>query len=139
MFPANENAFAQQPLLSATISTQSFSAVSHYQATIASRVLLHLPSSSKQPSKMASYPHNASTNKPKPWPAYFIVRTSGEVVPLIGVDELPVGTDLVGVPRALDLEDTTGMLNLGIQRSSDAFYQIQEVEKEGVEDRGENM
>ena len=73
---------------------------------------------------MASYPHNASSNKGKPWPVYFIVRTSGEVVPLIGVDELPIGTDLVGVPRALDLEDTIGMLNLGIQRSSEAFYQI---------------
>ena len=73
---------------------------------------------------MASYPHHASSNKCKPWPAYFIVRTSGEVVPLIGVDELPNGTDLVGVPRALDLEDTIGMLNLGIQRSSEGFYQI---------------
>jgi hypothetical protein len=73
---------------------------------------------------MASSPHNAASNRAKPWPAYFIVRTSGEVVPLIGVDELPVGTDLVGVPRALDLKDTLGMLNLGIQRSSEEFYQI---------------
>lgn len=81
---------------------------------------------------MASYPHNTASNTAKPWPAYFIVRTSGEVVPLIGVDELPIGTDLVGVPRALDLEDTIGMLNLGIQRSSEAFYQIAQQEKEVV-------
>ena len=38
---------------------------------------------------MASYPHNSTSNKSKPWPAYFIVRATGEVVPLIGVDELP--------------------------------------------------
>ncbi|OWP03276.1 hypothetical protein B2J93_3008 [Marssonina coronariae] len=60
----------------------------------------------------------------KPWPAYFLVRTTGEVVPLIAVDELPTGTNLVGVPRSLDLEDTIGMLNLGLQRSSGAFYQL---------------
>jgi hypothetical protein len=82
---------------------------------------------------MASSPHNSASNKVKPWPAYFIVRTSGEVVPLIGVDELPVGTDLIGVPRALDLEDTIGMLNLGIQRSSEAFYRIVQHEEEEEE------
>ncbi|PBP24547.1 CAP-Gly domain-containing protein [Diplocarpon rosae] len=60
----------------------------------------------------------------KPWPAYFVVRTTGEVVPLIAVDELPTGTNLVGVPRSLDLEDTIGMLNLGLQRSSDTCYQL---------------
>ncbi|PBP22553.1 CAP-Gly domain-containing protein [Diplocarpon rosae] len=60
----------------------------------------------------------------KPWPAYFLVRTTGEVVPLIAVDELPTGTNLVGVPRSLDLEDTIGMLNLGLQRSSDTCYQL---------------
>ena len=60
----------------------------------------------------------------KPWPSYFLVRTTGEVVPLIAVDELPHGTDLDGVPRSLDLEDTIGMLNLGLQRSSGLFYQV---------------
>jgi hypothetical protein len=44
------------------------------------------------------------------------------VVPLIAVDELPPGTNLEGVSRSLDLEDTIGMLNLGIQRSPGAFY-----------------
>jgi hypothetical protein len=83
---------------------------------------------------MASYPHNSASNKDKPWPAYFIVRTSGEVVPLIGVDELPIGVDLVGVPRALDLEDTIGMLNLGIQRNSETFYRIAQQEEEEEEE-----
>lgn len=64
------------------------------------------------------------TQGPKPWPGYFIVRTTGEVVPLIAVDELPPGTNLLGVPRALDLEATIGMLNLGLQQSSGSFYQI---------------
>jgi hypothetical protein len=64
------------------------------------------------------------TQKSKPRPGYFIVRTTGEVVPLIAVDELPLGTDLLGVPRSLNLEATIGMLNLGLQKSSGSFYQI---------------
>lgn len=73
------------------------------------------------------------SEKGKPWPGYFLVRTTGEVVPLVAVDELPRGTDLDGVPRSLDLEDTIGMLNLGLQRSSGSFYQIvkREEKKEG--------
>ena len=62
--------------------------------------------------------------KGKPWPEYFLVRTTGEVVPLIAVDELPATIELVGVPRSLDLEETIGMLNLGLQRSTGGFYQI---------------
>jgi hypothetical protein len=62
--------------------------------------------------------------KGKPWPGYFLVRTTGEVVPLIAVDELPTSIELVGIPRSLDLEETTGMLNLGLQRSTGGFYQI---------------
>ncbi|KAE9376761.1 hypothetical protein N431DRAFT_542266 [Stipitochalara longipes BDJ] len=60
----------------------------------------------------------------KPWPGYFLVRTTGEVVPLIAVDELPPSIELMGVPRSLDLEETIGMLNLGLQRSTRGFYQI---------------
>ena len=100
----------------------------HHTSTLDSRFSnpppLQNQSKSDWSHKMASYPHNAASNKVKPWPAYFIVRASGEVVPLIGVDDLPIGTDLVGVPRALDLKDTVGMLNLGIQRRSEAFYHI---------------
>jgi hypothetical protein len=77
---------------------------------------------------MAPHPHNTS-RKGKPWPEYFLVRTTGEVVPLIAVDELPIGCDLVGVPRSLDLKNTSGMLNLGLQRSSGAFYEIAQPEE----------
>ena len=75
------------------------------------------------------HPHSVPPNqKGKPWPAYFLVRTTGEVVPLIAVDELPPGTDLAGVTRSLDLEETIGMLNLGLQRSSGEFYRIMTVD-----------
>lgn len=65
-----------------------------------------------------------SSHKYKSWPGYFIVRSTGEVVPLIAVDELPPGIDLVGIPRSLDLEETMGMLNLGLQRNPSTHYQI---------------
>lgn len=72
---------------------------------------------------MSRVPEN-DTPRSKAFPGYFIVRTTGEVVPLIAVDELPLGIDIVGVPRCLDLEGTIGMLNLGLQRSSGSFYQL---------------
>ena len=62
--------------------------------------------------------------KAKPLPGHFLVRTTGEVVPLIALDELAPGIEIVGVPRCLDLEATVGMLNLGLQRSSGAFYHM---------------
>jgi hypothetical protein len=62
--------------------------------------------------------------KGKPWPGYFLVRTTGEVVPLIAVDELPSGIEIVGIPRSLGLEETIGMLNLGLQRSTGSCYRI---------------
>lgn len=72
---------------------------------------------------MATDPAN-DIQKAEPWPAYFIVRTTGEIVPLVAVDELPPGIEPLGVPRSLSLEATIGMLNLGLQRSSGSFYQI---------------
>lgn len=65
-----------------------------------------------------------SGHKGKPWPGYFLVRTTGEIVPLIAVDELPLGIELVGIPRSIHLEDTIGMLNLGLQRSTGSHYHI---------------
>jgi hypothetical protein len=67
--------------------------------------------------------------KGKPWPGYFLVRSTGEVVPLIAVDELPPNIELVGVPRSLDLAETIGMLNLGLQRSTGGFYQFTQGEE----------
>jgi len=62
--------------------------------------------------------------KGKPWPGYFLVRNTGEVVPLVAVDELPPSIEIDGVPRSLDLEETIGMLNLGLQRSTGSYYRI---------------
>ncbi|KAF7928369.1 hypothetical protein EAE99_005126 [Botrytis elliptica] len=56
-----------------------------------------------------------SSSAQGPRPGYFIVRKTGQVVPLVAVDELPPGVDLIGVPRNLDLVETGGMLNLGLQ------------------------
>lgn len=68
--------------------------------------------------------HLFSSTHSKPRPEYFLVRTTGEVVPLNTVDELPPGADIIGVPRSLILEETIGMLNLGLQRSDRGFYQF---------------
>ncbi|KAF5870024.1 putative zinc finger dna-binding protein [Botrytis fragariae] len=59
---------------------------------------------------------SVSTQGPRP--GYFIVRKTGQVVPLVAVDELPPGVDLIGVPRNLDLVETGGMLNLGLQEGA---------------------
>ncbi|KAJ8058317.1 hypothetical protein OCU04_012508 [Sclerotinia nivalis] len=70
-----------------------------------------------------------------PRPGYFIVRKSGEVVPLVAVDELPLGVDLVGVPRSLDLVETGGMLNLGLQGGGgEGFYGLVGLEEDGEEE-----
>lgn len=68
------------------------------------------------------------SHKGNPWPEYFLVRITGEVVPLIAVDELPAGIDLVGVPRSLNLEETIGMLNLGLQQSTGSYQIISDRE-----------
>ncbi|KAF4632544.1 hypothetical protein G7Y89_g5575 [Cudoniella acicularis] len=78
--------------------------------------------SSTQPDVEA---HSQNQKRKTPWPSYFLVRKTGEVVPLIAVDELPPSLDLVGVPRNLDLAETVGMLNLGIQRSCGAYYRVE--------------
>ena len=65
-----------------------------------------------------------ASNPGKPSPGYFLVRTTGEVVPLIAADELPPNLNLVGVPRSLELEATIGMLNLGLKRSSGSYFEL---------------
>lgn len=54
-----------------------------------------------------------------PCPEHFIVRPGlagrGEaIVPLIAVDQLPDWIQLAGVPRQLDVEQASGMINLGL-------------------------
>jgi hypothetical protein len=65
-----------------------------------------------------------AAQKENPCPAYFLVRNTGHVVPLVAVDELPPELELVGTPRSIELEDKIGMVNLGLQRGSGACYQI---------------
>ncbi|KAH8598970.1 hypothetical protein B0O99DRAFT_32417 [Bisporella sp. PMI_857] len=68
--------------------------------------------------------HSLDVHRNKLKPSFFVVRNTGEVVPLIAVDELLPGTDIPGVPRSIALKDTIGMLNLGIQRHPGAYYQL---------------
>jgi hypothetical protein len=46
------------------------------------------------------------------------------MVPLIAIDELPPSLSIAGLQRCLEPEDTVGMLNLGLQNSSEGFYHI---------------
>lgn len=80
-----------------------------------------------------------------PLPGYFIVRKTGQVVPLVAVDELPPGVDLIGVPRNLDLVETGGMLNLGLQGEAPpgtlgggGFYRLVGLEAEEESDEYED-
>lgn len=86
-----------------------------------------------------------SLTKQSPRPGYFIVRKTGQVVPLVAVDELPLGVDLVGVPRNLDLMETGGMLNLGLQGGAQpgapgggGFYGLVGLEEEEEEEEDGN-
>ena len=57
----------------------------------------------------------ASRNSLKsPRPTHFLVRPTGEIVPMIAVDEFPPGTNLIGVSRTLAIEATLGMSNAGL-------------------------
>ncbi|KAL3420809.1 Tubulin-specific chaperone E [Phlyctema vagabunda] len=64
-------------------------------------------------------------------PGHFLVRNTGEVVPLIPVDELSSDVEVIGVPRSLDLTATVGMLNLGLIRSTGHVYSIIQKKGEG--------
>lgn len=73
-----------------------------------------------------------------PCPCFFIVRPDvkkqtsqgkvqtipGPIVPVIAVDELPEWFDIVGVPRALSVEETIGLCNLGTASKSETSYAI---------------
>jgi hypothetical protein len=64
-----------------------------------------------------------------PTPGHFIVRPDGKIVPLIPADELPAGLDFIGVERAMKIEETRGMLSLGLVQSSGGIYQLQHSSK----------
>lgn len=67
---------------------------------------------------------NKSRQSQVPRPSYFIVRPTGEIVPLVAVDEFPPGINIVGIPRMLHIDMTEGMLNLGIRKRHGGTYQI---------------
>ncbi|KAI9644934.1 hypothetical protein NHQ30_006968 [Ciborinia camelliae] len=83
---------------------------------------------------MSTKPNKREGPTQGPRPGYFIIRKSGEVVPLVAVDELPLGVDLIGVPRSLNLVETGGMMNLGLQGGEGKFYGLQGLEEEDDED-----
>ncbi|KAK2004091.1 hypothetical protein LX36DRAFT_650326 [Colletotrichum falcatum] len=69
--------------------------------------------------------HNPQTDND--WqlrPRHFIVREGGTIVPLIPVDQLPSYIKIHGVPREMDIEDTTGMSNLGMFTKPEGLFQI---------------
>ncbi|KAI9732465.1 MAG: hypothetical protein M1818_007503 [Claussenomyces sp. TS43310] len=81
---------------------------------------------------------SSSGNSIQSYPNYFLVRpTSGNIVPLIPADELPAYVNLVGVSRAMEIEETVGMLNLGLVQSSGSGYAL--VEKGGRCEDGEDV
>ncbi|KAI0175580.1 hypothetical protein GGR52DRAFT_589347 [Hypoxylon sp. FL1284] len=84
-------------------------------------------------------PTSPSHSRPgqSPWPQYFLVRpnitrytasgavtTPGPIVPLVAVDQLPEGLNLVGIPRELRLEQTIGLTNLGTVDRNPEYHQV---------------
>ncbi|CAG8971289.1 hypothetical protein HYALB_00001456 [Hymenoscyphus albidus] len=60
----------------------------------------------------------------QPWASHFIVRKTGQIVPLIAVDELPPSLHIDGVPRYLSIVETKGMLKLGLQEEREGYYRV---------------
>ncbi|EPE25258.1 hypothetical protein GLAREA_11839 [Glarea lozoyensis ATCC 20868] len=69
----------------------------------------------------------------EPKPSYFVIRSNGEVVPLIAIDELPLGLSIVNAPRNLTLDETVGMLSLGLQQRSKNFYELVKKDLRGAQ------
>jgi hypothetical protein len=67
-----------------------------------------------------------------------VIRSNGEVVPLIAIDELPLGLNIVNVPRNLTLDETVGMLSLGLQQRSKTFYKLAKKDLSGAEIKTRN-
>ena len=61
-----------------------------------------------------------------PHPVHFICRETGELVPLVAVDELPSHINLCGVPRQLaGIHETVGMMNLGRFTKASTYYVVE--------------
>lgn len=57
-------------------------------------------------------------------PEYYIKRASGEFVPLVPIDELPV--EFYGLPRSLSFVDNSRMIFLGIKGPRTGFYRVKQ-------------
>lgn len=64
-------------------------------------------------------------------PQYFLSRPDGELIALVPLDELPKNIIIDRVPRALDQQDTVGMVSLGTVPSRNEVYSV-EVVGEGL-------
>lgn len=74
------------------------------------------------------HPHNPDIGNQQPCPSHFVLRDTGKAkakaVPLIAVDELPHTLHITGVPRSFELDEAVGLLNLGVHKESESYYQV---------------
>jgi hypothetical protein len=71
-----------------------------------------------------------------PSPDHFVVRPDGRLVPLIPADELPVDIDLIGLERSIKIEQTRGLLSLGLVTGSGNNYRHKNAFRNGVVEIG---
>jgi hypothetical protein len=118
-----------------TLQTNSAVQYSHTVRTIdfQSQKPYSIMSPSTQTNGATSIPPIKKPSYQSPKPRFFIVRpdgSGGAIVPLIPYDELPKSITLAGTSRSLELQDTIGMVILGISRMSGGMYTLTwEIEK----------
>lgn len=66
--------------------------------------------------------HLSKTSQQSLRPTHFLARPTGELVPVIALDELPPGTNIVGIPRTMGNEAVFGMISMGIVKKNRAGY-----------------
>ena len=62
--------------------------------------------------------------KPRLQPEYYIQRSSGELVPLVPADELPL--EFCGLPRLLSSIENSGMIFLGQKGPWTGYYRMKQ-------------
>jgi hypothetical protein len=67
-------------------------------------------------------PNPSQRRKPRLHPHYYIKRATGEFVPLVPVDELPV--DFYGLPRSMAYVDNARMAFLGVKDPRMGVYRV---------------
>lgn len=56
---------------------------------------------------------------------YFISRSNGNIIPLIPADELPYSVKLMGVPRAMKMEQSCGMHHVGTHPFTGQYFKLE--------------